>query len=190
MNMLIEIDLDEAKKLQLTINQFTLLRFLVDSVNIKPYQSVIHIVEDDISQLKEKKILTEDSVLNEKDISTLKMTDEFLNKIKHRDFFDEFYDTYPASVMRGDGMKDYLRGDIARCRKIYNLKVGKSRLKHEHIMSALKFELHNRKTTNNMKYMKRMSKWLSSEEWTLYDEFLKDNKVKEQIEQVYGTDVE
>ena len=38
--------------------------------------------------------------------------------------------------------------------------------------------------------MKRMYKWLTSEEWTLYDEFMKGEKVKEQIEQIYGTNVE
>ena len=53
--MLIEIDLDEAKKLHITMNQFCLLRFLVDNVNIKPYQSVIQIDDNDIQNLKLQK---------------------------------------------------------------------------------------------------------------------------------------
>ena len=97
---------------------------------------------------------------------------------------------YPISVTRPDGTKDYLRGDIARCRKIYNSHVGKSRSKHEYIIDALKFEITNRRINNKIGFMKRMSKWLVSQEWTLYDEFLKDKKVQKQVEEVYGTNVE
>lgn len=188
--MLIEIDLNEAKKLHITMNQFSLLRFLVDNVNIKPYQSVIQIDDNDIQNLKLQKILTPESQFDVDDLSKLKLTEEFSKKLKPVNFFDEFNLLYPASVIRPDGIRDYLKGDINRCRKSYDSKVGKSASKHEAVMNALKFEIKNRQSTNSLKYMKRMYKWLTSEEWTLYDEFMKGEKVKEQIEQIYGTNVE
>ena len=66
--MLIEIDLNEAKKLHITMNQFSLLRFLVDNVNIKPYQSVIQIDDNDIQNLKLQKILTPESQFDVDDL--------------------------------------------------------------------------------------------------------------------------
>lgn len=188
--MLIEIDLDEAKKLHITMNQFCLLRFLVDNVNIKPYQSVIQIDDNDIQNLKLQKIVTSESEFDINDLSKIKLTEEFNKKLKPLDFFDEFNELFPPSVIRPEGNRDYLKGDINRCRKSYDSKVGKSRSKHESIMEALRFELQNRRLTNTMKYMKRMYKWLTSEEWLLYDEFMKGEKVKEQIEHIYGTNVE
>jgi hypothetical protein len=188
--MLIEIDLEEAKKLQITVNQFLLLKFAIDNVNIKPYQSVIQINDNDIEELIALGILEENSRYDKKDLSKLVITNEFMNRLKSRDFFDEFYEMYPISVTRPDGTKDYLRGNIARSRKIYDTHVGKSRSKHENMLSALNFEVSNRSMSNKMGYMKRMYSWLLSEEWTLYDEFLKDKKVQKQINEVYGTKIE
>lgn len=188
--MLIEVDLEEAKKLQITLNQFLLLKFVVDNINIKPYQSVIQINDIDIQALIKQGILEEGSEYNKKDLSKLIVTKEFSERLKSKDFFDEFYSMYPISVARPDGIKDYLRGNISRSRKLYESHVGRSIEKHNMMLSALNFEITNRTISNKMGYMKRMYSWLLSEEWILYEEFLKDKTVQKQIDEVYGTKIE
>ncbi len=186
--MLIELDLDEAKRLELTINQFLIISLILNNINIASYQNVIQIKESDINRLKEMNILSEESELNKK-FDRLWIDSEFLANQKKINFFDEFYSIYPISVIRGDGIKDYLRADVNRCRKIYNNLVGKSSSKHEEIMSALKFELSNRRANNSMKYMKRMYKWLTSEEYKTFEEYVKEGNIKTDKVQVYGTEI-
>jgi len=187
--MLIELDLDEAKRLKITTNQFLLVKFIIDNISFDEYKSTLSINEEDILNLIKKDILTTDSFYTD-ELTSLKVSEEFEKRFKVRDFFDEFYDEYPISASRPDGTKDYLRGDVSRCRKTYNKIVGKSRSKHEHILECLRFEVTNRRQRNNMSYMKRMSKWLFSEEWLLYDELLNNKEVQQQAEKLYGTDVE
>ena len=188
--MLIEVDLKEAKNLKITINQFILIKLLVDRIDIKSLLDVIPVNESDINNLKEQNILTKESEYQDKEFNKLFINESFLDKIKQKDPFDEFSALYPVSVIRTDGTKDYLKGAPSNCRKLYSKVVGKSREKHEHIIECLKFELSNKRLTNKMGYMKRMYKWLTSEEWVLYDEFLKDKKVQKTVEKIYGTDVE
>jgi hypothetical protein len=188
--MLIELDLDEAKRLKITTNQFLLVKFIVDGINFDAYQSTLSITNSDIENLISKNILTIESKYDESDLTSLFVTQEFIDKFKARNFFDEFFDTYPISATRPDGTKDYLRGDISRCRKTYDKIVGKSKSKHEHILECLKFEVSTRRKSGSMSYMKRMSKWLFAEEWLLYDEFLKDKKVQNTAEKIYGTEID
>lgn len=187
--MLIELDLTEAKRLKITANQFILISLLISKQSIVPLSSVINISELDIDNLIEQNILTKESIFSSK-FDKLFITEEFTDKFKTKDFFTEFYDIYPASVTRSDGIKDYLRGDVSRCRKYYEKVVGKSANKHEAIMEALKFEVDTRKRNGNSGYMKRMAKWLLSEEWLAYEEFIKDKKVQKHAETIYGTDIE
>ena len=52
--MLIELDLDEAKRLKLTINQFLLIKLVLDNVKADSYQNVIHLSSGDIKELIDK----------------------------------------------------------------------------------------------------------------------------------------
>ena len=61
--MLIEIDLNEVKNLKLTINQFVLIKLLIDGIDIKSLSDVIPVDETDIGNLIEKNILTKESFL-------------------------------------------------------------------------------------------------------------------------------
>ena len=54
--MLIELDLDEAKRLKLTINQFLLIKLVLDNVKADSYQNVIHLSSGDIKELIDKNI--------------------------------------------------------------------------------------------------------------------------------------
>lgn len=188
--MLIELDLDEVKSLKITTNQFLLIKFIIDKIDIKGYKNTLSITQDDIDNLIEQNILTPESVYTYGELTNLHVTEKFEAKFKTKDFFDEFFDTYPIYALRPDGIKDYLRSDVSRSRKSYNKIVGKSRSKHEHILECLKFEISTRNQTGKMGYMKRMYKWLTAEEWLLYDEFLSSDKVKAEAVQIYGTDVE
>ena len=167
--MLIELDLDLAKVEKLKVNQIILLKFIVDGEKRFPYTSVVPITIEDINELIERQILKPESVFNKADISNLFLTDEYLSEIKG-DFFDEFYALYPVVVSRTDGTKDYLRGDVTRCRRAYNKIVGKSKRKHAKIMRALSAEVLERTRTNKMSFMKRMSKWIAAEEWILNED--------------------
>jgi hypothetical protein len=188
--MLIELDLKEVKTLKITINQFILIKLLIDEVDIKSLLDVIPVSETDINNLIEKNILTKESVYDIKDFKKLIVSKEFIERLKEKDPFDEFYELYPSSVVRTDGIKDFLRGAPSRCRVLYNKQVGRSRSKHEYMIECLKFELTNRRQTNTLSYMKRMYKWLTSEEWTLYDEFMKDTQIQKTAGDIYGTRVE
>ena len=187
--MLIEIDLEEAKRLKMTVSQFILISLLAGNQNVKQFLNVISITEKDIEHLIKLNILTSESSYT-KDLTQLKITDDFLLSFKTKDFFLEFFDIYPASITRPDGTRDYLRGDVSRCRKYYEKIVGQSMTKHIHIMECLKFEIDTRKRGNKLGYMKRMAKWLLSEEWLLYDEFMKDKKIQKQADVIYGTELE
>ena len=187
--MLIELDLDEAKRLKLTINQFLLIKLVLDNVKADSYQNVIHLSSGDIKELIDKNIFTKSS-LYDGTFKHIELTEDFKSKFITRDFFDEFYSIYPISVTRTDGSKDYLRADVYRCRKAYNSLVGKSASKHEEIVAALKHELQNRRINGSMQYMKRMYKWLTSEEYQTYSEAQNENSVISSTPiTAYGTDV-
>ena len=60
------------------------------------------------------------------------------------------------------------------------------RAMHDHIIKCLRFEVDKRTRDGSMKFMVRMSKWLTSEAWTAYeDEITNPKKVK-----IYGTEIE
>ena len=185
--MLVEIDLLEAKRLKLTINQFLLIKLIIDEVNINTYKNVVNIKDEDINKLIKSKILTPNSKYSDS-LDSLELTDEILSFIKKKDFFDEFYELYPTSVIRSDGSKDYLRTDMNRSRVAYNKIIGKSESKHELIMSALKNEISERRAMNKMGYMKRMFKWLTSEEYMTYAEKKSDTQEVKNTA-TYGTEV-
>ena len=188
--MLIEIDLDTCEKLQVTPNQLIFVKLLIEKnqKNIKKYSEVSGVNISDVDSLIERDIIQADS--RSEDFTKLVITDEFLNSLDQKDFFDEFYEEYPKLVVRSDGIKDYLRTDINRCRKYYNQQVGRSKLKHENIMKCLRYEVDYRRKSGNMSYMKRMPKWLLSEEWTVYEQMIADSNVITQKEVQYGSSIE
>lgn len=108
--------------------------------------------------------------------------------------FDQLLEVYPIYIIRPDGTKDYLRTDVNRCRVVYTrITKGKEGL-HSQIMDCLRYELAIRKKEGSMRYMKRLPKWLVSEEWKVYDQRMKDDKetnIFDGEEDVsYGTSIE
>ena len=190
--MLIEVDLNKAKSLKITINQFLLIKLLLSGSDVNSWLDVIPINETDINELIEKDILTKESKYSKKlkDSLIINIKDEQEELLASLSDFDEFYAAYPVSVLRNDGIKDYLRGNVTNCRKLYNKLILNSNTRHSYILECLKFEIANRKTQNSMGYMKRMYKWLTSEEWSVYGEYMKDSKIKKVAANLYGSKVE
>lgn len=189
--MLIEIDLTICKKLQITPNQLIFLKVLMNKnlKQIKEFQSIVNIQDSDIQELIERGIIKPISSFD--NLSKIQVTEEFELSLENKNFFDEFYEAYPKYITRPDGLKDYLRTDMHRCRKFYEQTVGKSRAKHEKIMKCLNYEVDLKRKTNKMSYMKRMPRWLLSEEWTVYEQMMEDNNsIIENKEVSYGGEIE
>ena len=58
------------------------------------------------------------------------------------------------------------------------------------MLECLNFEVKTRKAGNSLQYMKRMSKWLLSEEWLLYADAMNDVSVIRNADEMYGAKVE
>jgi len=113
------------------------------------------------------------------DYNKLTVRSSFIKVLAQGDFFDELVQTFPASVIRTDGTKDYLRTDINRCRRLYSVITKNKYPIHSHILECLKYEVATRRLNVSVGYMKRIPKWLSSEEWKVYEQMMKDSDISQ-----------
>lgn len=90
------------------------------------------------------------------------------------EMWNELLDEFPVKVVRTDGSTDYLRRDLERCKKIYKKIVGADKEIHLQIINCLKFEKNKRERESSWGYMKRLPKWLASQEWKAYEEEISD----------------
>lgn len=131
--------------------------------------------------------LTSTSYLqNYHDYSNCRLSNKVYALLKTENLFEEFIEEYPKSVVRTDGVIDYLRTDQKHCQQLYTVLTKNSRAKHDHIVKCLKFEVNKRTKDGSIKFMARMSKWLSTEAWRAYEDEI-NNVTKENN---YGTDIE
>lgn len=190
--MLIEIDTNILKSLNITINQLIYIKLLSENnpKHLKEFLEVSTISDSDLLHLVNEQILepNDENVYNSKKCTLTKSFMDWLQNYKG-DYFDKFYELYPISVTRTDGTKDYLRADIHRCRKLYNKIIQGSKLKHNNLMDCLRLELQVRRTNNSTGYMKRMFNWLNTEEWLVYEEMAKDIPLTNN-ETSYGNEIE
>lgn len=172
--MLIELDTKLLKRYRLSVNQFVIL-FLVYSNELVVLESIAS--QDSINDVKElirRNFITYKNFNEEQPVDFCRIT---LNQIATQlfdtsDCFDELLALFPTMVVRTDGTRDYLKLDINRTRKVYNKIVGKTRRKHDLIMQCLALEIQDKTRTGKMSYFKRLPKWIASEEWTAYEQFL------------------
>ncbi len=187
--MIIEIDLEKVLDLNISVNQYIFIKSLNSNQMGKGIKSFVNyrISDDEIVDLINREILTKNST---KENATL--TDQFkqiMDGTFEKDFFQVFYEIFPTSVVRPDGIKDYLRTDLNRCKKLYKQIVGNNSVKHDNIVRCLNYEIEQKRRTNKMGYFKKMRTWLISEQWLESEEALKD--VKPLISTtVYGTDIQ
>ena len=167
--MILEIDtafLDRIPEIK-SINQLVFINLVLNENqnNNQDIHKLLSLVsESDIQDLKDKGLVSIETDPNGNQIvsKTIKLI-ELLKEDKT--MFDQFYEVFPVYVTRPDGTKGFLRANINKCRKEYNLIVGKSKAMHEHIMDCLKFEVSDKMMTGKLGYMKTMWKWLTQHEW-------------------------
>lgn len=185
---MIEIDTKIIRYIDLTVDQLVFLSIVENESKID--QDVLEIIsridKTSIQDLINRNLLTE---VTSDDGYTFELTDEFFELTrKKKNMFTEFYDAYPVYITRKDGTKDYLRTNLKRCEAQYKKIVGKNRLKHEHIMECLKYDISEKMKTGKIGYMKRMWNWLTSCEWEVYEEQMKSQQ-QTQNQNTYGTEV-
>jgi len=189
--MIIEIDTQVLANEKLTPTQFFILRLLIEENYIilkEWYESIDNLnIGQELRQLIELEFLAS---LNEGETIDFSkfvvLTKGYKLLGMDRDWFQELIDIYPVKVIRSDGVKDYLRTDLERCRKIYKRLTGGNISKHERIMNALRFETEARKRDGSMAYMKRLPKWLASEEWRVFHERMLDEQSHGETEEDMG----
>ena len=121
--------------------------------------------------------VTNTNELNEYDPTKISLEPDFLRIIANGDFFDELVQVFPVSVIRPDGTKDFLRNDLKRCKMAYS-KITKNKFFiHQHILECLRYEIALKKKEGKMSYFKRLSKWLASEEWKIYEQALNESNI-------------
>lgn len=196
--MLLQVDVESLIKNRVTVDQFlvTQLIFEKNYPLLNKYLELYKI--DDLKSLFINLVkvgLVDDyNGQDELDINKLVVKPSFSKVLAQGDFFDELVQVYPASVIRPDGVKDYLRTDLNRCRKLYAKITASKYIIHQSILECLQFEIALRRKENNIGYMKRLPKWLVSEEWKIYEQRIKDEGFEALIMREedlgYGTNLE
>jgi hypothetical protein len=110
--------------------------------------------------------------------------------VQIKQYFDEFVEEYPKSVVRSDGTTDYLRTDLKSAKLFYIKATRGLRAAHEHMLACLKLEVEDRTREGSMKFMPRISKWLNSQGWTTYQDRLLDVNANTVVSTRYGTEIE
>lgn len=176
--MLLQVDVESLIKNRVTIDQFlvTQLIFEKNTTLLNKYLELYS--KDDLKRLFINLVrvgLVDDyNTSDEFDINKLIVKPSFTKVLAQGDFFDELVQVYPVSVIRPDGVKDYLRTDLNRCRKAYARITSNKLVIHQNILECLRFEIALRRKENNIGYFKRLPKWLASEEWKIYEQRIKD----------------
>lgn len=187
-----EVDIKTLKDYNISPNQYTLSYLLhkqeyIDFHKLKDIIGEEKTIEE-LSQLDDRSFIKIKENADPLDPSNISIRNKFLFIIEEGDYFDELVENYPIKVFRPDGTKDYLRSDLNRCRKNYK-KIAPSRKKHQRVLKALEFEKKVREMEDSWKYMKKLPKWLSSEEWKVFEERMKDEQEKDGEQLGYGQDL-
>ena len=176
----------------LSLNQLVFVSLVKNDIKVtnQNVSSLVSLIDEtEIQDLIDKNIIAR-TIVGKK--YKYELTDDFIQRMKASinttSFFDEFYELYPAYITRNDGSKDYLRANVNKCRQQYNKIVGESKELHDHILNCLKAELSDKHRKGKMGFMKRMWKWLTSNEWEAYEEHLNDD-YSTNTTPVYGTEI-
>ena len=182
--MILKVDLD-LLKLNISIEQLVVLSALLDKNQKKNQKaSILSLVDsEELKQLEQRNFIISETGKT-KDYQVTDTLKNMLNEEEERDRFQQFYDLFPSYIVRPDGTKDYLRGNVNRCRTVYNNIIGESATMHDTLIKCINYENEQRLLTGKTGYMKRMWKWLTTREWESYiDSIESDNTVS------YGNDL-
>ena len=177
--MIVDVNTDFLINNKITANQYLLLSLiLADKQSIlKDYYltNVIDVeqITADIKVLHDKGFI-EGYVVGIYNFDNLHPTNFIKRLFVDADYFKEFMFAYPLKVTRSDGTLDYLRTDQAKARMLYLAYTKNTKSIHDHILKCLKYEIAYREQTGTMKFMKRMTTWLNSQEWESSEDQIDD----------------
>lgn len=194
--MIVDVNTDFLINNKITANQYLLLSLvLADKQSIlKDYYLTntvdVEQITHDIQVLHDKGFI-EGSVIGIYNFDNLKPTNFIKRLFVDTDLFKEFLFTYPLKVTRSDGTLDYLRTDQAKARMLYLSYTKNTKSIHDHILKCLKHEINYREKNGSLKFMKRMTTWLSSREWESFEDQIDDlgNLTYKDNDLGYGTEL-
>jgi len=190
--MIVTIDTDKMFKLGITPDEYTLLQLIQNRALVsaaKLIQKVPTLTSSTLEKLVDKRLIHNTNQDGKMDVTRIMLRNTFVGEVKKDDLFEELLLEYPGKVVRPDGTNDYLKTDLTKCRKLYIQLIKKDEVLHKQIMDCLKLEVRERNRTNKMGYMKRLPKWLLSEEWKTWQQQLGESDV-ETIDLGYGLKLE
>jgi hypothetical protein len=195
-HMIVDVNTDFLINNKVTANQFLLLSLLLaDKQSIlRDYFLTNNISVDqinaDITKLQEMGFL-EGNVTGLYDLSRVRPTFKWKTLFTADDLFKEFLITFPLKVTRTDGTTDYLRTDQSKARMLYLANTRGKKSIHDHIIKCLKHEVKYREANGAMKFMKRMTSWLTSQEWEAFEDQIDDlgNITFKDNDTGYGTEL-
>jgi hypothetical protein len=178
--MVVDINIDKILKLGITADVYMLL-YLIHKKNYLVANKYLAknpiLTKEVLDDLINKRLIHNSNLPGECNPEKIQIRDIFVqNVIKPTGFYDEFLEHFPIKVLRPDGNTDYLRTDLKRCKVIYNKMTKGDREIHNNIVRCLDEEVKIRNATNQMKFMKRLPKWLASEEWETWRLKLEDSE--------------
>lgn len=195
--MILEIDMQFLLQHKLNAHQFVIIKLLSEKKYLPLKKYLNHVdgfrnFKEDLGVLQRENFVDPYFTLGVAIVlDQIPVTETFFNTQRiDEGVFEEFYNLYPVKVIRSNGQSDYLRTDRDRCKKIYNNIVHNNRQLHNKIVKCLKTELEEKGNHGQMKYMQRMSTWLTSESWKGYDSEYISNSNEIQNEPTYGTAIE
>ena len=194
--MVVDINTDFLINNKISANQFLLLSLLLADKRsiLKDYLLMNNVsveqINTDIAYLQEKGFL-EGNVEGLYDLTFIRPTIKLRQLLNSDDLFTEFLMTFPLKVTRNDGTLDYLRTDQSKARMLYLANTRGKKSIHDHILKCLKHEIKYREENGSMKYMKRMTSWLSSQEWESFEDQIDDlgNITFKDTDLGYGTEL-
>ena len=191
--MIIEFSVALLETMKLTPNEF----FVAILIKRKEFSLLASFLSLNFTKEESEKIfmklidlkyITSKSWLqNSYDYSECKIGNALYALLKPDEIFEEFLEAYPKSVIRSDGVVDYLRTDQRQCRMLYLAATKMQQAQHQHILKCLKFDVNKRTRDGSLKYMVRMSKWIGQQTWKSFEDEI--NSMPTTTEK-YGTTVE
>lgn len=190
--MIVTIDIDKMFKFGITPDEYTLLQLIQNHALVsarKLIQKTPTLTSSTLDKLVEKRLIHNSNQNGEMDVNHIMLRNTFIGEVKQDDLFEELLLEFPGKITRPDGTTDWLKTDLNKCRKLYSQLVKKDTVVHKNIMECLKFEVRERNRTGKMSYMKRLPKWLATEEWKVWQQQLQDVDT-ETFELGYGLKLE
>jgi hypothetical protein len=190
--MLRDVNTEVLINLNITAHQFIIAILLMSKQydHLKKYLEASKSYDtfpDDLKQLSNKSLVTY-TESNEYNFKSIVVQPEFIRTLWKDNMFEEIYSIFPIKTTRPDGNVQYLRRDKRLCKDLYSILTKDDRVKHEHIINHLKFEIDYREKTNSMKWMKTLQNWLSGREWENFEDLVADGSSISKIPiNTYGT---